>query len=210
MDTIHPRCLEFIGSKVQELIQHGISVNLTNGRCINNKYAGTFNSHRKSLTVAMGSGNFSVYTFLHEYAHFIQYRDKNELWKYLHEEGTAKYISWLQREITLSKADIESAFRNTLALEHDAETMAVSMALTHSLPLDIAGISRCANNNLLFYSWTRIRRDWNGGFIGVDDDTLEQNLPEVLQPLDYFTDMKNTKNIFKKTGVRIGPHTRYY
>jgi hypothetical protein len=158
----------------------------------------------------MGSGNFSVYTFLHEYAHFIQYRDKNELWKYLHEEGTAKYISWLQREITLSKADIESAFRNTLALEHDAETMAVSMALTHSLPLDIAGISRCANNNLLFYSWTRIRRDWNGGFIGVDDDTLEQNLPEVLQPLDYFTDMKNTKNIFKKTGVRIGPHTRYY
>jgi len=210
MDTIPSRCLEFIGSKVQELIQHGISVHLTNGRCINNKYAGTFNSHRKSLSVAMGLGNFSVYTFLHEYAHFIQYRDKNELWKHLHEEGPCKYISWLNREITLSKSEIESAFRNSLALEHDAETMAIGMALTHNLPLDVSDISRVANNNLLFYSWTRIRRDWNSGYMGVSDAIIEQHLPEVLQPLDYFTDMKNAKKIFKQAGVRIGQHTRYY
>lgn len=210
MDTIPSRCLEFIGSKVQELIQHGISVHLTNGRCINNKYAGTFNPFRKSLTVAMGCGSHSVYTFLHEYAHFIQYRDKTELWKYLHEEGTCKYVSWLNREITLSKSEIDAAFRNNLALEHDAETMAIGMVSTHNLPLDIACISRCANNNLLFYSWTRIRRDWNNGFTGIDDNTLEQLLPEVLQPLDYFTDMRNAKKIFKKAGVRIGQHTRYY
>jgi len=210
MDTIHHRCLEFIGSKVQELIQHGISVHLTNKRVINNKYSGTFDAARNSLTVAMGQGSFSVYTFLHEYAHFIQHRDKTELWNYLHEEGTYKYINWLNRSIVLSKPEIELAFRNTLALEHDAETMALSMVLTHNLPLDIAAISRCANNNLLFYSWTRIRRDWNNGFTGVCDTILEQQLPAVLQPLDYFTDMKNTKNIFKKAGVRIGQHTRYY
>ena len=46
--------------------------------------------------------------------------------------------------------------------------------------------------------------------MGVSDATIEQHLPEVLQPLDYFTDMKNAKNIFKKAGVRIGQHTRYY
>lgn len=209
MHSLHPRCLEFIGSKVQELIQQGISVYLTNGQSINNKYAGSFNSEAKTLKVAMGQPDvYSMYTFLHEYAHFIQFRDKTELWDHLHSEGTDTYVRWLNREITLSKAEIESAFRNVVALEHDAEVMAVSMVSTHNLPLDIKDMSRRANCNLIFYSWTRIKRQW--GDCGVDDATLESFLPDVVPPLDYFTDMKNTKAIMKKAGVKFGKYTRYY
>lgn len=211
MSSLHPRCLEFVGSKVQELIQQGISVYLTNGRSINNKYSGVFNPQAKTLKVAMGQPDeHSMYTFLHEYAHYIQFRDKPELWNYLHREGTDKYVRWLCREITLSKAEIESAFRNVVALEHDAEVMAVSMVSSHNLPLDINAMSRRANCNLIFYSWTRINRVWGDGYCGVNDDDLELYLPDIIPPLDYFTDMKNTKAVMKKAGVKFGKHTRYY
>lgn len=211
MRSLHPRCLEFIGSKVQELIQQGISVYLTNGRSINNKYAGSFNSQSKTLKVAMGQpAELGMYTFLHEYAHFIQFRDKPELWNRLHSGGTDTYARWLNREITLSKAEIELAFRNVLALEHDAEVMAVSMVSTHNLPLDINEMSRRANCNLIFYSWTRIKRQWGDCFCGVNDDHLELYLPDTIPTLDYFTDIKNTKAVMKKAGIKFGKHTRYY
>lgn len=211
MSSLHPRCLEFIGSKVQELIQQGVSVYLTNGWSINNKYSGSFSSQTKTFRVAMGqSGEQSMYTFLHEYAHYIQFRDKPELWNHLHKEGTDNYVRWLCREITLSKAEIETAFRNVVALEHDAEVMAVSMVSSHNLPLDIRAMSRRANCNLIFYSWTRIKREWGDGYCGIDDDTLESFLPDIIPTLDYFTDMKNTKAIMKKAGVKFGKHTRYY
>lgn len=211
MHSLRPRCLEFIGSKVQELIQQEISVYLTNGQSINNKYAGSFNSEAKTFRVAMGQpGEQSIYTFLHEYAHYIQFRDKPELWNHLHKEGTDNYVRWLCREITLSKAEIETAFRNVVALEHDAEVMAVSMVSSHNLPLDIRAMSRRANCNLIFYSWTRIKREWGDGYCGIDDDTLESFLPDIIPTLDYFTDMKNTKAIMKKAGVKFGKHTRYY
>lgn len=211
MSSLHPRCLEFIGSKVQELIQQGVSVYLTNGWSINNKYSGSFSSQTKTFRVAMGqSGEQSIYTFLHEYAHYIQFRDKPELWNHLHKEGTDNYVRWLCREITLSKAEIETAFRNVVALEHDAEVMAVSMVSSHNLPLDIRAMSRRANCNLIFYSWTRIKREWGDGYCGIDDDTLESFLPDIIPTLDYFTDMKNTKAIMKKAGVKFGKHTRYY
>lgn len=211
MNTLHPRCLQFIGSKVQELIQQGISVYLTNGQSINKKYAGSFDSQAKTLKVAMcQTGAYSMYTFLHEYAHYIQFRDKTELFKQLQMEGTDTYMRWLNREVTLSKAEIENAFKNVLALEHDAEVMAVSMVSTHNLPLDINEMSRRANCNLLFYSWTRIKRQWGDCCCGVDAATLESFLPDIVPTLDYFTDMKNTKNIMKKAGVKFGRHTRYY
>lgn len=211
MNSLHPRCLEFIGSKVQELVQQGISVYLTNGRCINKKYSGLFDSHAKTLKVAMGQPDeHSMYTFLHEYAHFIQYRDKTALWDRLHETGTCLYVPWLNREITLSKSEISSAFRSLLELEHDAEVMAVSMVSTHNLPLDIRSMSRRANNNLLFYSWTRIRRKWGTCYYGVNDSDVELCLPDIIPSLDYFTDMQNTKHIMKKAGIKIGKHTRYY
>ena len=42
MNSMHSRCLEFIGSKAQELILEGVSVYLSNKTSINNKYGGTF------------------------------------------------------------------------------------------------------------------------------------------------------------------------
>jgi hypothetical protein len=204
MRSLHPRCLEFVGSKVQELIRQGISVYLTNSQSINNKYSGLFNSHTKTLKVAMGQPDeYSMYTFLHEYAHYLQFMDKPDLWKQLYKEGTETYARWLNREITLSKAEIETAFRNVLALEHDAEVTAVSMVSMHNLPLNINTMSRRANCNLLFYSWTRINRVWGSGHCGISDEDLELCLPAIIPPLDYFTDMKNTKALMKNAGIKL-------
>lgn len=210
MSDINPRCLEFIGSKVQELIQNGVSVHLTKGNCVNDKYSGNFHADSKTIRVAMGNGDHSVYTFLHEYAHYVQFRDKRELWDKLHEGGTVKYSDWLYRSKNLTKEEIEQAFRNIVALEHDAETMAISMISTHNLPLAIAQLSRTASCNLIYYAYTRIHRSWGKGHFSVCDAEVERQLPDVIQPLDFYTDMKNAKSIFKKSGIKIGKHTRYY
>lgn len=202
MQDIHPRCLEFIGSKVQELIRNGISVYLSNGLDINNKYSGSFNGYYKTLKVAMGMGEVSVYTFIHEYAHFLQFRDKYDVWFKLHEEGTNQYSLWLNGDIELNEKEIDFAFRSVLTLEHDAESIANAIISVHQLPLDLPRLSRVANSNLLFYSWTRIKREWGNGCFPVDDGIIEQYLPSVLQPLDYFLDKRNAKSIFKKAGIK--------
>lgn len=200
MEYINTKCLKFIGSKVQELIQHGISVYISNKPNLNKKYGGSFSSQDKIIKIAMGSGVYSMYKFVHEYAHFLQYKDKPEFWENNFISGMSYYLGWL--ETGESKGlNIKKLFNKTLIIEHDAEQMALSIISSHNLGLDMNICIKEANANLLFYVWTRMQKKWcSGCFLGWDQSMYDR-IPRNLLTLLELTDKKCMKKIFKKMGL---------
>jgi hypothetical protein len=195
MDKIDDRCLEFIGSKVQVLIQHGISVNLSNRVNINNKYGGTFCPSRKELKVAMGCGVYSVYAFIHEYAHFCQWQQNRTFWDTHFEQGTVPFMCWLDG---FRESDVDGAFKSALKLEHDAEKIAIGMIRASKLPLCSRDYTVKANVNLLMYPFMRINRSWNNGHLHIRDDLVEPHIPKRLFTMKQLTDLKEMRKLFRQ------------
>lgn len=206
MNKIHSKCLEFIGAKTQELIKNGISVSLTNKQDINGKYAGVFCGKSKCLSVAMANGHASVYVFIHEYAHYLQWRDKRKFWDSCRAEGFTKFSRWLSGGY-LNAAELELAYYKSVELEYDAELTALQLISEYKLPLNIEECTRQANSNLLFYTWVRLNRSWGNGLYPVEDECVEQRLGNVLIPLSTFTNMKKSSKLLVKSGVLLPDYT---
>jgi hypothetical protein len=201
MKQIDPRCLEFIGSKVQELIQHGISVYILNKRCVNNKHAGVFSSYNKSFKVALGDASGGMHTFLHEYAHFLQYKYRSFFWKDNFDYGLALYLCWLEDGVEYKSLTLNNIYNKALELERDAETLALGLISSHNLPLDLENHIYEANANLLFYPWTRLTRKCNANIFNASIDALQKYMPETLFTLDQLRDLKYMKKVFNKVNL---------
>lgn len=200
MNSMHSRCLEFIGSKAQELILEGVSVYLSNKTSINNKYGGTFSSYDKMFKVAMGSGDDSVFTFIHEYSHFLQFKHRPEFWNENFFNGAEIYLRWLDSGI-IKGFEVEDVFSKFVTLEHDAQQIALSIVTSHSLPLNLAYCTKTANIHLLFLSWTRLSKTWNNGDFPKWHDGMTSKVPTELLPISQLTDMKQSKKILNKIGI---------
>lgn len=194
---INKKCLRFIGDKTAELIQHGFNVHLTNRKHINNRYSGTFDPIKKEIRVALGYGDLSVCTFLHEYAHFLQWRDRPEFWQEYFEYGMRPFLNWVSG-CNYPATAVDRYFKRAVAIERDAECTAVDLMYAHKLSLDVEEYLQCANANLLLYPWVRITRSWGNGKLPENDEAMTINFPKELLSVAQVTNMRAMRAFFKQ------------
>lgn len=200
MDMIDDRCLEFIGSKTQELLRHGVTVYLSNKDNINKRYGGTFCGRTRKLSVAMDNGIRSFYDFLHEYSHFLQWKDRRLFWN-THIQETSNFINWATTAglgiFNLTPAEIEKAVAGAITLEHDCESTAIALISSFQLPISVEAYSRQANANLLYYQWGRKHRQWAGSGPPLDEQDFIPHLPPSLPSLNFFLEKQHYMKYIK-------------
>lgn len=184
MVRFNTRCSNFIGSKVQELIQHGISVHLTNGQSIDKRFSGTFCGVRKEFRVAMGDGDNSLFTFIHEYAHFLQYKFDHAFWHKRIYDGVTPYFDWLAGA-EYSRNQVKRSVRSCLELEHNCEIRVQAIIDAYSLRLDKASAATNANANLMGYVWGMRHRIY--GPMPITYTKLHDLFPGYILPIESFT-----------------------
>jgi hypothetical protein len=194
---IDQRCLDFIGSKTQELLQHGVTVYLSNKSSVNGMYGGTFCGRTMKLSVAMNNGIRSFYDFVHEYSHFLQCRDRLSFWN-AHIDHVNTYLNWVSNpNLDLSARQVNRAVKGTIALEHDCELTAVTLLRTFNLPVDIAAYCRQANANMLYYQWGKKHRRWGANGPAISEEEFALHLPSFIPDLPFFLNKSNYTKYIK-------------
>jgi len=186
-------CWQFIGEKTAELVSDGVDVCLSNGSLVGSKrrYKGCFCGNTKQLKVAMGNGLRSVYVFIHEYAHYLQWKDR----RIRFDEGIEGITA--VRDLIDNKKDLRSISKKdwiaiaknldkVISMEHECEVIASALITSHNIPIDIHAYSQYANMQIMLYSLFKKYRVWGLNKLGLDEDWLASNLPTYIPSLDYF------------------------
>lgn len=185
------KLMSFVGGRTQELIRAGISVHLTNKDAINNMYGGSFCAHNKVFRVAMGNGLDSLHSFVHEYAHFLQFRNRKDFWDSKVKAGIYVFFGWLDGD-PYTKAEVDKALKLTIEMEHDCEQTALSVISAYELPINKRLYSQVAGMNLMSYHDIARNRKWRrSGFSVEEDPKTLAFIPGKLPPVDFFLDKDN-------------------
>ncbi len=194
----YDRIMNFIGGRTQELIRNGISVHLTYKDAINKLYGGSFCAHNKVFRVAMGNGMDSIHSFIHEYAHFLQFRNNKAFWDRKIEKGVYTFFGWLDGD-AFTPAEVERSLRLTIEIEHDCEMTALKVISAYELPVDPSTYSRVCGMNLMRYHIVARDRKWTTGGYSVNDDlSVLEYMPAVLPKLSFFLDKENIQKFLEK------------
>lgn len=192
MANLSFRCSHFVGSKVQELIRHGISVHLIREATVDKRFSGTFCGVRKEFKVAMGDADNSIYTFIHEYAHFLQFKYSNAFWHKRIYDGITPYFDWLSGG-QYTDRQLKKAVRSCLELEHDCEIRVQAIIDAYALRLDKEACALSANANLMGYVWGMRHR--THGPMPISHDKMCKLFPGYVMPIRSFTNF-NIANKF--------------
>lgn len=143
-----------INSIIEDLISNGISVNLLCQKSIDDcETIGTFDHENMTVSVALWSSH-GVNTLVHEYGHFLQWRDRNEWYLSRWSKGRrlGEYIADNARDIKVhghNKKEMAMAFKSIVQLEHDCEKFTINYIREHSTPSELKRYIKGANEYLL-------------------------------------------------------------
>lgn len=130
----------FIIKAVRELLSHNFSVLLHNKTSIDG-YGGWFGNDEgdEEFVVAM-KHPMSFEIFIHEYCHFLQWKNDRNFW----ESSTEYYdvlFDWIKNpQLETSTEDLNKSLNTILSLEHDCEKRALK--LVHNNPIENFDINR--------------------------------------------------------------------
>lgn len=174
----------FIGRIVPTMIEAGVSVHISQKATINRRYLGWFDGERKLFRVANGCTQaFAV--MVHEYNHFLQWRDDRKLW---HRCATTES----EIEIALDGANeiTDRMIRNVIAIEHDCDVRSLEMIDDLQLDIDAEQYAARTNAYLMMYHMMRhvgrAPRKYPTEIRAIVD-----TMPRRLYNLSYYLDPKN-------------------
>lgn len=167
---------EFYGWAIGQLIASGISVKLLNKR-VHQGCGGFFSCTNKELVVCTKSKD-EFHTFVHEYCHFLQWRDFPKIWdKYI--TKCDSFFCWLAGE-NLNTETALDAMAGAQLLERDCESRALSLIKKLKLPIDIDTYTQQANAYLYSYLISHKLRKWPNTKISVYSPELLKFFPKKL------------------------------
>lgn len=140
---------EFIGKTIYEMMESGIKVNL---RPKNQTYRfkGWFDGTNKIFFCHMG-GEDGFQTYVHEYCHFLQWRDDYSFWdKNSVYEDFWWWIRGLRRK---TKKQVQSDLRKSIRVEHDCEMRVLATIKKYKLNINREVYAQRANLYVLYYKW---------------------------------------------------------
>jgi hypothetical protein len=154
-----------------------------------NDCAGWFDSRKREFIVAMqGKGGFS--TLIHEYSHFLQWRDRKKYYNRLLKSCDIVF-SWIAGKF-YKKDVVEEAIKYVIELEWDCEMGALELIKKYDLDVDIKKYIQSANAYIMFYHVIHNTRKWCKK--SPYNPEITRSMPECLQPLEYYQILDNIKD----------------
>jgi hypothetical protein len=173
---------EFIGKVAGECISNDVSLKIIQKGSVCN-YSGWFDANRKELVCAYKSPN-GFETLIHEYNHFIQWKDNHDFWKKCDGYNNL-FLAWKEGfydDITKNK--LTRAFNKAVELERDCEIQSIKCIKKYNLDVDIKKYIKEANSYLFSYHFVRNNRDWPNKSIYTEP--LVSQMPEEILPFENY------------------------
>lgn len=167
----------FIGRCIKEMMSYGVSVEFTQRTRQSKKgynffYDGSTPKYgsKKLLKINFFTDsledNYGV--FVHEYAHFLQWKESCAIWKES-EDASDRFDEWLDdKDVVVTIDDI----RIIQKLELDCDRRAIELIRKHKLPIDIDRYIKESNSYVLSYNLIYKERDFFMSDNYALDDTL--------------------------------------
>jgi hypothetical protein len=174
---------QFIEYIKPHLAEENVSFNLAEDL---DGFGGWFSEENMELSVWKHNPIFFE-TLVHEYCHFLQYRDKYDFWTE-HNIHTDALFNWLSNDRELSSYMKKKCLRGAITIEWDCEQMSLEYINRNNLPIDYEFYSRTASAYLFSYYTTLETRLWPFNTIYTPD--VVEHAPE-LRELDFYLDKRN-------------------
>jgi hypothetical protein len=123
----------FLGISIQDLVNNQITVHLDNKKRVANGIDGFFDYEAKKIQVATQNEMF-IEIFLHEYCHFLQFKEKEENYKQLCDGLFYQWMSGFHNEVPQKK--ILTSMINCIILEHDCDRRALAIIDKYKLNIN--------------------------------------------------------------------------
>jgi hypothetical protein len=181
---------EFLEFIAPSLIEGGVKVNISDDL---GGYGGWFSEEDKELCVWKHNPVYYE-TLIHEYCHFLQYRDKYEFWS-SRVDDTDVFFDWLDGG-DYSPYLVRKAVNGVIEIEHDCELMTIEKIKEHNIDIDIDRYSRMTSTYLFSYYTTMETRQWPKSSIYTDD--ILSLMPDGVKELSYYQNKRNLPKSAKK------------
>lgn len=177
----------FLGLAINDLIGNKISVNLSNKKRVSNGIDGFFDYQSRQLQVATQHDMF-IEIFIHEYCHFLQFKQDEEKYKALCD---GVFFQWLSGNIyNLPKKKLLTSMVNCIILEHDCDKKALRLIEEYKLNIDKEQYIQFSGAYLLSH-WFSLEFRARPDYLIYVADKLPKN---KLRNISYYL---NEKNYFK-------------
>ena len=186
--------LNFISKCTRELLSNGFSV-LLHKKTNLNGYGGWFGAEEgeKELVVALDH-HMGFETFLHEYCHYLQWKENRALW----DRSLLTYdilFDWIEKpESVYTIEELDQSLHDILELEYDCENRALRLLKNNPIEdVDTDKYIRAVNAYLFHYHINRELRKRPKN--PIYSDIILQNMPNILgSDLSYYLDSSNITN----------------
>lgn len=172
---------EFIGKIVSELLENEVSLKIVQKKSQNN-YGGWFDPHRKELFCAY-KGKYGFEILIHEYNHFRQWYYRREFWDSCN-ANDGHFLLWLEGDDSITKAEKEKGFKDTLKLERDCEINSIKTIQKYDLPVDLENYFKLANSYLFSHYYARKYREWPTKI--MNSKNFKDKMPIEILPLENY------------------------
>jgi len=125
--------------------------------------------------------------FTHEYCHFLQWLDKDHIWK-KYDKLDSETLSAATNNKPISKKDLEYVINCARDLELDCEKRAVKLIKNRKLPIDLDGYIRDANIYIQYYNYIKISREW---YNDDRNNPFEDPLIRSVTPTSFYKSFDN-------------------
>lgn len=157
---------KFIGYAINDLLNHNVDVVIKNKRYRKGTDDGWFSSDKKLEFVCnLGGGEESrICLFLHEYSHFLQWKNKSKFW--FSEKYDTAYNEYFEFKSTTHQLKYQNLIQE---VEQDCDRIAINLIDIHKLPVNKEEYIRESNWYIWFYNYvTKINKWPNLDFIDIE------------------------------------------
>lgn len=156
---------------------------------------GYFSPDSKSIVLSTRLSRSELFSvFLHEYCHFLQWTRSTAAWSAEMEWGMRRGLpdisatgfveAWVNGELgAASRRRIASAIGTLVAMEAEADELAMAIATRDGLPVDLEAYGAAANAYLAFHYLLLEGADWS--LFGLFFDVARSLLPSDVRSRDY-------------------------
>lgn len=181
----------FIGQAIKDMVQHEVTI-LFNKRKNNSKHSANYFSVEKptkpTFMINYFESELDFEIFLHEYCHFLQWKNNTKLWQ----RGIKSlnyFYDWLANKY---KTCPKYHLINIQALELDADRRVVKLVKKHKLNIDIRKYIKESNAYVMTFLQVWKKRDYK-------QFPVNYNHPDILDllPDNHLTKKSLTKDYTK-------------
>lgn len=177
---------EFIGNAIEEMVENGVSINIAK-RTNRSKYSDNYFDADKIthpiFIMNCFDEQFDFTVFIHEYAHFCQWKKKSPLWTLGSNayDNLGKWQAGKRKKISLDD------LRNIQKLEIDADKKVIQFNQKYNFEIDESYYIKSSNSYVLTYQFVYDQETFkNYPYHYADSDILDlmPNTPLTSKQLD--------------------------